>query len=809
MKTTRGLLKMKTEAIPYQRIGRIMSGFGNLGNKKALNAIFTRNNLLLVFTAFLMGRASILGGIMPFGVAVYVSTYGMNIHRLLIAAFVILGMVTGGAREQIYIAIAGMILFNAFNTPFKDSKPKTNFRYAAIGFVSVLVPQMIMIYLQGFLLYDLLRAMLYCFTVFVMLFIMRNSMPLLAGISKRHVLASEEVISVAIVAALALSGLEGIQIVGFAIKNILSILIILTLAYRCGAGVGSAIGVTVGLIVSLSSTVTPLIISSFALCGLFAGLFKDLGKIGSSLGFVMGNTVLTLYLNNSSEALVHLKEVIIAVVLFMIIPQRVIDVAAGVLSKSAGGFVDKRSYSLRIKELTVDKLNKFSHAFKELSRTFSEISQTSVVTDKQDISSMFDRVADRVCKDCSLCLHCWDRNFYNTYQVMFKIVEKLDLKGRVEEKDIPDYFVDRCERLSEFVDAVNNMYEVFKVDMVWKNKIGESRGLVSQQLDGLSKVISGLANEIDVDVHFKAEIEDAIVLQLNNSGIKASDAVVFENRLGKYEVSVFHKGCGGKRACITEIEKIVSGVVGRKVVKENNECYHKGKNSGCALRLVEEEAFAVTVGVAKLPKHEGKVSGDNYSFVSNGGGKYIIALSDGMGSGQKASTQSRATITLLEQFMESGFDKDTAVNFINSILILKSSDESFSTIDLSVIDLFDGEVEFVKIGAAPTFIKESAKVESIRSTTLPAGILSNIEMELVHKKVENGDFIIMTSDGVFDAFKGSENNERALVKFLQDIESANPQHIADSILNEAYEICNGKPGDDMTVLVAKIWKRAA
>jgi len=125
----------------------------------------------------------------------------------------------------------------------------------------------------------------------------------------------------------------------------------------------------------------------------------------------------------------------------------------------------------------VERLNNFARAFEELSKTFSEISQTKIVAGKQDISSLFDRVADKVCKDCSLCLHCWDRNFYNTYQVMFKIVENLEKKGWIDESDIPEYFMERCERIGEFVRQVNNVYELFKVDMVWKNRIGESRGL--------------------------------------------------------------------------------------------------------------------------------------------------------------------------------------------------------------------------------------------------------------------------------------------------------------------------------------------
>jgi len=587
----------------------------------------------------------------------------------------------------------------------------------------------------------------------------------------------------------------------------LCILIILLFSYKCGPGVGAASGVTIGLLVSMSTTSTPLIIGSYAFCGLLAGVFKNLGKVGSSLGFVMGNAVLTLYLTGSTEVMIYLKEIIAAVAIFLIIPQKLIEIIAGRFTRNIDTCPDKRSYSRRIKEMTVEKLNKFSSAFKELAKTFSEISETKVVADKQDISSLFDRVADKVCKDCSLCLHCWDRNFYNTYQVMFKIVEKLDAKGRIEENDIPDYFLGRCERIVDFVEAVNNIYELFKVDMVWKGKIVESRGIVSQQLEGLSRVISNLASEIDMDMHFKGDMEDIVLMELNKAGIRANEVIVFENKWGKYEVSIFHKGCGGKRKCVSTVEKLVSGVIGRKMIKEDSECLQNVRGGSCTIKLVEEEAFKVTTGIAKLAKYNVKVSGDNYTFMNTGDGKYILALSDGMGSGQRAETQSRATISLLEQFMESGFDKDTTIKLINSILVLKSNDDSFATIDLSVIDLYSGDVEFVKVGAISTFIKRNDKVEIIKSASLPAGILGNIETELIHKKLESGDFIIMMTDGILDSYRIEDGNEKLLFEFIQGITSINPQEIADLILNEAYSNCEEKPVDDMMVLVAKVWKR--
>lgn len=806
-KINRRLQRMKTETVSYKTEANLPGKYVRLKGRNILGTLFDKKNAIMLSVAFLLGNAKLMGDIMPFGMAFYASALGFESNRILLALAAIMGMIAGGGRSQVFVATAAILISTAINLPFKGNKSKMNLRYAVTAFISVLIPELLIVYLQGFLLYDLLKAILHCFIVFTSVFIFSHAFTLLDDTRKNRLFTNEEVISIAITASLALSSVLNLYIFGFNLKNVICIFIVLIFSYKSGPGVGAAVGVTVGLIVSMSGKVTPLVIGSYAFCGLLAGVFRSLGKVGSSLGFIMGNALLTLYLNGSTEVIIYLKEILLAMAIFILVPEKLVSGFTNALVRDIGAGADKRSYSQRIKDITVEKLNKFSNAFRELSKTFSEISETKVVADKQDISGLFDRVAESVCKDCSLCLYCWDRNFYNTYQVMFKIIERLDAKGRIEENDIPDYFLDKCERIYDFVKAVNSAYEVFKVDMVWKKKIGESRELISQQLEGLSKVISSLSSEINADISFKAELEDLILFELKNAGLKAKDAIVFENKWGKYEISIYHKACGGKRECVSSIEKLVSGAVGRKMVKEDFGCCQKTKGNICILKLVEEEAFKVTTGVAKICKYDGLVSGDNHTFLNTGEGKYIVALSDGMGSGQKAAIQSRATMNLLEQFIQSGFDKDTTVKLINSVLVLKSNEDSFSTIDMSVIDLYSGEVEFVKIGAVPTYIKSDERVECVKSASLPVGILSNVELELAHKKVQDGDFIIMMSDGVLDSFYAQGGGEEFLRAYIAGIKSLNPQEIADSILDRAYQNYEGKPADDMMVLVAKIWKQ--
>lgn len=800
---------MKTEMLPYKNLGGLGRAISQKGKSSKASAVLdylNKTNLIILPAAFLLGRISLLGGLMPFGIALYAATLGLNVNRIMISIAIFAGMLTSGATVQLYTAFAAMLLFNALNIPFKKIVGSSA-RVGIIAFIGVLIPEMLITWLQGFLMYDVLKSLLNGFIIFALVFVFKNVLEVLGNPSRRYSLSNEEILSIAIACALAVGGLGNWNIAGVSIRNILCILIILIFSFRTGAGNGAAIGVIVGTVISISSNSSPTIIASYAFCGLLSGILRNMGKIGCCVGVLMGNALLTFYTNGSTEVLIYLYEIIISILIFLFIPEKVMDAVVSKFDKNLAVGGDKKAYSLRLRDITVEKLNKFSVAFGEMAKTFDEISETKAITEKQDITGIFDRVADRVCRDCSLCIHCWEQNFCNTYQIMFKIVEKLDSKGWIEQADIPQYFLDRCERVEDFVRAVNNVFELFKVDMVWRSKIGDSRGLVSQQLKSMSKIISNLAGELKSDINFKEDIENQIVLELAKAGIRNAEAVVYENKFGKYEMSLSYKGCGGKRSCIGSVEKILSEIVDRKMVKDGSECGLNPKTNTCTVKFVEEENFKVITGVSRISKSEKYVSGDNYTFINTGDGKYIAALSDGMGTGHKACMQSKATVNLIEQFMESGFDKDTTVKLINSILVLRSTDDSFATIDISVVDLYEGEVEFVKVGAAPTFIKRSELVEAVRAASLPAGILSDVEVELIHKKVGSGEFVIMVSDGIIDSFKDSQDGIKTVQNLLQDMDSKNPQIIADELLDAALSrSADRNPVDDMTVMVSKIWK---
>lgn len=217
----------------------------------------------------------------------------------------------------------------------------------------------------------------------------------------------------------------------------------------------------------------------------------------------------------------------------------------------------------------------------------------------------------------------------------------------------------------------------------------------------------------------------------------------------------------------------------------------------------KDQNLSIEVGVAKTKKNNSNKSGDSYITNKINDDKYLIGLSDGMGSGEKASIKSEKVIKMLGNLLTTGMDKESAIELVNSA-IMNEDDEVFSTIDATIIDLRDGSTEFIKVGSCPTFIKNGKKVDVIKSVNLPAGILDDIEIDLYDRNLEVGDIIVMISDGVSEAQVDTIKRELWISDLLKNIKAVRPQRIADIILQEAMDANYGIAQDDMTVLVALV-----
>ena len=219
-----------------------------------------------------------------------------------------------------------------------------------------------------------------------------------------------------------------------------------------------------------------------------------------------------------------------------------------------------------------------------------------------------------------------------------------------------------------------------------------------------------------------------------------------------------------------------------------------------------EDVFrsAAVFGVAAVKKSGEKTSGDTHSVIRINEHRFLMALSDGMGSGEYAHKVSDTAISLIEAFYRAEMPEGTVLDTINKLLAF-SRDERFACIDICSVDLNTGGAEFVKIGSPVAVILRDGKVRVLESGSLPMGILDTLRPAVAQEKLSDGDMLVFMSDGITSAFGSTPE----LIEFLQPLKPLNPQNLADKLLAAALERTGGKAEDDMTVLCTRIFQTAA
>lgn len=778
----------------------------DIGLLEIIKQILGEINLQVFSTSILalfISRVTIMDGLTPFGIAFLVAYLGSYGNSIIIPIASTIGLMSiQGIEGSSYFAVIWLAyVIGIFY--FNDSK-KSTVNLSLYGLLIFVAMRLVFTLVGDYFLYDVVMIGFEGIIVFTLTYIFSYSISTVKG--KNRILSSEEIICGAIMISLAISGIGDVTIFEYSAQNIIGVFLVILLSYSKGPAMGTVVGVTIGVICGMSTSDMPMVISIFSFSGLLSGLFRDLGKIGASIGFMLGNGIISFYMDGYNAMTIKFQEVIVATVILII------------LSKAIRGFEDRLAigiekntefpdaYSERLKEITFKRLREISQVFEELGATFHRVSYKEKIVEQKDISKFVDTVSQDVCVNCSLRRVCWENDFYTTYYGMFNAMNFIELNGSITKDDLPQALKKRCIKPDTLANKCNYLFDIYKLNYQWENKILESRQLVSQQLEGISKIIRDLANEIDKKIDFKEDVEKRISSGLRSNNIDIKEAIVTESDDGHFEIYIEAIPSKNREECIHEITSIISEIVGFRLV-ENEFTTSKSKDKKrIKLKLVRSNRFGALTKIAKSIESFNYVSGDNYTFGEKTN-NYFVVLSDGMGMGQKANIESDITISLLEKFLEAGFDKELALRTINSILVLKSTDEISSTIDMSVIDLYTGKSQFVKIGSAPTFIKRRDGVKAINSQSLPVGILKDIDFQIFEEEVEDGDLIIMMSDGVLDANCEEEDKERWMANIISCIDSVNPQTIADSIINKSNQILGDNKKDDMTVLVTKVWKK--
>ena len=547
---------------------------------------------------------------------------------------------------------------------------------------------------------------------------------------------------------------------------------------------GVCCGVTLGLCADSEH-----LLLALPLSGLLCGVCRGWGRIAVALCFVLSDGVALILRGSPDNALFSAAECVLAALVFVFMPPAVFDFFfSRIFSFSSD------SLSGDVRELVSFRLKRASKAVKDISSSVSAVSQLLEKTDAPDASGIPGLVRDDACRGCQKEVFCWSRTENISDKAFLQAYNELIKNGRLSFDMLPQRLKLICCDKEKLCDSFNRNYCEYKAMLGARQEINEAKQMAAGQFMSVGELLYDAAVNITSAEQLDAATAAAASGVFTQLGFSADTVVAFSHAGGKSCIEVF---CSfiPKTPDYGELLARLYEKTGRSYLQPVADEYSQ---FGTVLSLSEAGRFYPEVYICQHTGSGERFSGDTCESFPDGKGNYYVVLSDGMGRGGRAALDSVMTCSIMSRLMRAGFSMECAFSSVNAALMVKSAQETLSTLDVFKFDMSSGRADFYKAGASFSVIRKSDKTVLVERSSLPLGILSEARFEHNDAVLSEGDAVLIMSDGAAGL------PARFFKELLHKMKNENARAVAKAVVEEAVKASPSGRCDDITVACVKL-----
>ena len=460
--------------------------------------------------------------------------------------------------------------------------------------------------------------------------------------------------------------------------------------------------------------------------------FSKFGKPARAVGFVFAVAISCVITGIDEGSWRIMLECAISAAVFSFAPIEKIGANDGDFSDS--------TVALMLRE----RLNFAAEAISGIGSGISAAAETLDRKYNMNIDQVAERAADRVCRTCPNSMVCWGRKYELFRKEFGRLVMQLRTGFELTEFSMCAECSEECVNPGGVAKAVTAEYSRYLSAMQDERRVREMRRIYIDQLMGVRDILRDMGN-IKPGIRTAnrsrtAEYRTEKLLREN--GVEFPQAFVMFDKRGKLRFEAY--GSTEPR-----VDREYLGTVLEKVLGRTLELPEISGGAGrYRITASERTTFSAKVGAFQIPRGKNNVCGDCYDTFTDAHGDLYVILSDGMGSGSRARVDSAMACSVLAKLLKSGISLPVALETVNTVLMVKSADESFATLDICKIDLNSGECAVYKAGAATTYIKSADRLVRASLSSPPAGGGGRLTVPVQRFTVGAGDVILMMTDGV-------------------------------------------------------------
>lgn len=571
--------------------------------------------------------------------------------------------------------------------------------------------------------------------------------------------------------------------------KVLAILVIIFCARYLGVVGGSIAGISAGVIFGLTFKEPSYVMGAYSFGGLMAGFVSNFGRVPCCLSFLVASIIISIQTGDTSVIISGIYEVLIASIVFIFLRDDIGDKFSCLFSSQIS-----QERQDGIKNTVIMRLDFVSKALSNISESISFVSEklSQIGQNKQKDACLAS--IDKVCSGCGLKTFCFDEKNVDTSNTFSQINKILNHSGKINKDNFPTSFISRCGRITELTNTINDFYKEFSEKKISEKRALEVRNFISEQFSEVSLLLTDIVTEIKNYDFFDIDLSKKIKLELKKLSITPTNVCCRYDKLGRLSIEIEIIDVEKDNLDKINLSKFLSKISLKKLdlphINHDKEI--------CRIQLTEKPNFKLQVGVAQHVCKNGTLCGDNYIQFNDGMGRIIFILSDGMGTGGRAAVEGAMACKIMENLIKSGMNFKTAAKITNSILLIKSEDEFLATLDIFCVDLFSGNLNIFKAGAPLTLLNKNNKIIRCEQSSLPIGILKEINVAEYNDIITNGDKVLMVSDGAIS------HGDTWLNDIFENWKEEDSQSFADSVINKILHDKNKDFDDDITVVAMKL-----
>lgn len=559
-----------------------------------------------------------------------------------------------------------------------------------------------------------------------------------------------------------------------------AVLLILFASHYKGAAVSCLFGVCAAASLSVSAE-SRFLFPVLTVASLVCGIFAPLGQYAVSVSFALAAAGMSFFGGFSQQVFWSLLEIGAGCALFSAVPSKKLFAVHTELEKNLLLSDDQLNRSV------CASLQRAAQTVSEVSDIVTKVSARLDNVINPEINRIFAKLQQNICFGCSFKNECWSEKFNETAADILSIsgIRDPDRKQTSLEK--------HCPRANALVSQVNSCYGDFVTGMASKMKVREMRSLVSDQFSSIAEFLSEFAKQVCANRVADNTRSRSLRTALADADIHVDCVNYFTNSGGRIsiEVNVLENVFDLNLQKMKTIFELTTGRV-----------FEKPEIAVLELRSVitfeEKAVFRVVTGSCQIPFKDNSICGDCIAALRDMNGNEIALISDGMGTGSRAAVDSTLTATLMEKLLSCSFSFESALKTVNCALMVKSTDESIATVDGISVNVYTGETEFYKAGAAVSFIRRGKEITAVEEQSLPVGIIRDVCFARKKTTLESEDIVLLLSDGATCGDCGWINDE------LLAWSTNNMDDLASHIASLARLRSTRETADDITVVALKV-----